>query len=198
MPPSAVYDGGFTTISGERQTVEMMTSEESVYLDDGRAIGFVKPYKDRKYSFAALLPNEGVDIYDYIAGLTAEDLQNTLNSAKSEQVIATLPKFSYAYGLRMNNVLASLGMPTAFDGAAADFSGIVENGSLYIGEVLHKTFISVDARGTKAAVTIVETKGGSARQDKVVVLDRPFVYMILDNATNLPIFLGVVTDVEKN
>ena len=28
---------------------------------------------------------------------------------------------------------------------------------------------------------------------KTVILDRPFVYMIVDTATNLPVFMGTVT-----
>ena len=28
----------------------------------------------------------------------------------------------------------------------------------------------------------------------VILLDRPFLYMIVDNATNLPLFIGTVTD----
>jgi serpin B len=30
----------------------------------------------------------------------------------------------------------------------------------------------------------------------VVTLDRPFVYMIIDNETNLPVFIGTVTDLQ--
>jgi serpin B len=62
--------------------------------------------------------------------------------------------------------------------------------------VLHKTFISVDELGTKAgAVTSVIMMAGSAleqEEPKIVRLDRPFVYAILDNATNLPIFIGTI------
>ncbi|MCL2678186.1 MAG: serine protease, partial [Clostridiales bacterium] len=61
------------------------------------------------------------------------------------------------------------------------------------------TFISVDELGTKAgAVTIVgmEYDGGAPQQPKIVVLDRPFVYAIIDNATNLPIFIGTLMSVE--
>ena len=71
-------------------------------------------------------------------------------------------------------------------------------GNLYIGDVLHKTFISVDELGTKAgAVTVVEMKAELAEiSEWVVTLNRPFVYMIIDNATNLPIFMGTVTDIQ--
>ena len=69
--------------------------------------------------------------------------------------------------------------------------------NIYIGEVLHKTYISVDELGTKAgAVTMVAMNaGGMLSEPKTVRLDRPFVYAIIDNATNLPVFIGTVMSV---
>ena len=66
--------------------------------------------------------------------------------------------------------------------------------------MLHKTYIAVDEKGTKAgAVTAVEMAEGSAmepQETRTVVLDRPFVYLIIDCETNLPIFMGVLMDTE--
>lgn len=189
----------FTNIAGKKTFVQMMHSEEGIYLQDDQATGFMKPYQDGKYSFAALLPNEGVDIYDYIAGLTGEGLANTIGNAWSVDVAVNLPKFSYENEMTMNSILAQLGMPTAFDSASADFSrlGYSTAGNIYIGNVKHKTFICVDEAGTKAgAVTNVAMKDLCAVY-RTVTLDRPFVYMIIDTQTNLPIFMGVVTDIPQ-
>ena len=196
---SDVYKGKFTNIGGTEKQVDMMHSEETVYLQDEYATGFMKPYSGSKYSFAALLPNEGVDIYEYVAGLTGEDLMETLSTPQLGMVMATLPKFSYEYELTMNDLLKDLGMPTAFSSDDADFSklGKSSRGNIYIGDVLHKTFISVDELGTKAgAVTKVEIRDESAPMSEWVVnLNRPFVYMIIDNETNLPVFIGTVMDI---
>ncbi len=196
-----IYDGTFTNINGEKRSVEMMNSSESRYLDDGKATGFIKNYKQGKYSFAALLPKKDTDINDYITSLTAKGLQETIGSAKNESVEVSLPKFSYEYELTMNDLLSQLGMPTAFDSAAADFTklGHSSRGNIYIGKVLHKTFIQVDELGTKAgAATVVEMKDEAAPMQRLEVrLDRPFVYMILNNETNLPLFIGTVMDIEK-
>lgn len=197
---SYVYKGEFTGIDGTEKQVDMMHSEETVYLQDENATGFMKPYSGSKYNFAVLLPNEGVDIYEYIAGLTGEDLMETLSTPQLGMVMATLPKFSYEYELTMNDVLKELGMPSAFSGDTADFSKMAHSsrGNIYIGDVLHKTFISVDELGTKAgAVTKVQMNDESAPMSEwVVTLNRPFVYMIIDNETNLPVFIGTVMDVE--
>ena len=196
---SDVYKGKFTNIDGAEKQVDMMHSEETVYLQDENATGFMKPYSGSKYNFAVLLPNEGVDIYEYIAGLTGEELMETLSTPQFGMVMATLPKFSYDYELTMNDVLKELGMPSAFSGSTADFSKMAHSsrGNIYIGEVLHKTFISVDELGTKAgAVTKVQMNDECAVMSEwVVTLNRPFIYMIIDNDTNLPVFIGTVMDV---
>ena len=133
-----------------------------------------------------------------------------IKNAEAEGVEAILPKFSYAYTVEMNDALRELGMPTAFDRMWADFSRLghasddnTESGgadhNLSIGQVLHKTFITVDERGTKAgAATKVEiVSEGVEMLAHTVKLDRPFVYMILENGTGLPIFIGAVMDIGK-
>ncbi|MGN0166165.1 MAG: serpin family protein [Lachnospiraceae bacterium] len=201
---SILEDESFTSVSGEERKVEMMYSTESGYLNDGSATGFLKNYAGGNYSFAALLPNEDVDIYDYVEQLSAESLLDTLENCSYETIHTALPKFSYEYSLNMNDILMSLGMPLAFNPEKADFSalGKYDNGNIYIGNVLHKTFISVDGLGTKAgAATLIEMKCETTSIDepepKYVILDRPFVYMIIDNETNLPVFMGIVTDITE-
>ncbi len=191
-----VSEGDFTAHDGSKQKANFMNSVESYYLNDGRATGFIKPYAYR-YSFVALLPNETVSIDDYIASLTGEGFLDVLKSKNICTVDAYLPKFTYDYEIKMNEVLKALGMPDAFDAAKADFSriGDTSDGNIYISEVLHKAFIAVDEEGTRAgAATKVEmVKTGYPEINVTVQLDRPFVYAIIDNATNLPLFIGTVT-----
>ena len=93
-------------------------------------------------------------------------------------------------------------MTDAFDYTVSDFSGIGSSidGNLYISRVLHKTFIAVDEKGTKAgAATVVEMKDESSmiepEEIKTVYLDRPFLYMLIDCEANLPVFIGTVMDI---
>ena len=112
-----------------------------------------------------------------------------------------MPQFSYEYDLKMNSVLADHGMVDAFDITKADFTklGRSSYGNIYVHDVIHKTFISVDELGTKAgAVTKVEMRDECAMWPReTVTLNRPFVYMIINNATNLPIFMGTVTEITQ-
>ncbi len=197
---SDIYTGAFSPIVGDLKNVEMMRSEENIYLDDGNAKGFMRPYKNNNYSFAALLPNEDVDLYKYIDSLTAEGIKELLNEGKEQRTVqAVIPKFTYEFDIKMNDILKNLGVTYAFDPEVADFSKLGKslNGKLCLGNVIHKTFISLDEKGTKAAaVTRVDVNTETAFEYPLkVTLDRPFVYMIVDNATSLPVFIGTVTDI---
>ena len=201
-----VWGGDFTTEDGTRQDVEMMHSQENAYLEDDLATGFIKYYKGRKYAFSALLPNAGVTVSEYVDSLTGEHLLEMLSDPEHVQTIVTLPKFETEYDIEMSAHLEAMGMPDAFDYRVADFSRMGtytgEDVNICIDRVIHKTFISVAEKGTKAgAATVVEmdTEGAMSVEDyREVVLDRPFVYMLIDCETNLPFFIGTMMNVEGN
>ena len=193
-----IFEAPFTGEDGETVTAAMMSSEETGWLDDGRATGFVKPYASG-YRFAALLPEEGLSVEDYISGMDCSVITEQIRRGGEEQVNVMMPKFRAEYAAELSDTLKAMGMPLAFDRDKADFSGIadVRRENLYIGRVLHKTAVSVDERGTRAgAGTAVEIQTKSMLMGHFVYLNRPFVYMIVDDATCLPIFIGAVTRVE--
>lgn len=195
-----VREEAFTGASGKEQTVSMMHSTESWYLEDGNAVGFMKDYENCDYRFVALLPNDGLTVEEYIDTLTAESLLDMLENAQERTVWAGLPKFEQEASYDLNKALSKLGMGSAFK-RSADFSqmGTTDTGKLFIGQVIHKTKITVNEQSTKAAAATVVTVYGTGAvappEDPVtVILDRPFVYLIIDTQTNLPLFMGTVTD----
>ena len=198
-----IREGRFTMEDGTRQDVDMMHSEEYTYLEDDLATGFIKYYKDRKYAFVAMLPNEGVSVSQYVDSLTSEHLRELLNNPQDLTVFASIPKFETEYDIEMSEVLQEMGMTDAFDWRVADFSRLgtytVDGMNICINRVLHKTFISVTEQGTRAgAATAVEMVAEGAMEIvefKEVVLDRPFVYMLIDCETNLPFFIGTMMNV---
>lgn len=196
-----VTDSIFTTESGVEQTVEMMHSTEGRYLSDDNAKGFIKYYKDYKYAFAALLPDEGVSIAEYISSLSGEDINAMLNNAESATVEVAIPKFKTEYSSELSKLLAELGMTDAFNPELADFSelGSIEGGHLYVGKVIHKTYIELGEQGTRAgAVTSMGLCGSAGLPDeiKTVTLDRPFVYMLIDCENDLPFFIGAQMEIK--
>jgi len=193
---TAIREGEFTNINRKKQKVDFMNSLEGAFISDDMATGFIKPYAGHSYSFVALLPNEDISIEAYIESLTGSGFLDILESKQPIEVHASMPKFEYEYEISMIDALEALGMHEAFDSARADFTGLAtsSNGNIFIDEVLHKTFISVDERGTRAgAVTSVSLSDGAPPEEPIVVrLDRPFVFAIVDDATNLPMFIGTM------
>ena len=195
----AVSSGDFTLENGETRQTEFMNSMEEEYLENELAVGFVKPYEGGKYAFAALLPREGVSLEALLAGLDGAALQELLQNRSRETVFASLPKFETEYSAELSEVLRGMGMELAFDVDRADFSGLGSSteGNLFLGQVLHKTCISVAEAGTRAgaATAAVVYSGSASTQDpKRVYLDRPFVYLLIDTETCVPLFLGTMTD----
>ena len=188
----------FTAADGTRQTADLLWSKESVYLSDDNTTGFMKYYDGGRYALVGLLPSEGVSIADYVAGLTGGKLHTLLNEHRYGTVEAAIPRFTASSSLELNDALKAMGVTDAFDASRADLRamGSAPNDQLYVSAVLHKTYLSLDENGTKAAaVTAVVADTASAEPPEVhrVVLDRPFVYMIVDTHANLPLFLGTVT-----
>lgn len=198
-----VRDGIFTKEDGSKEDVEMMYSSEYTYLEDELATGFIKYYKERKYAFVALLPNEDIKVDEYITELSEKRLTSLFENPTQIQVRTAIPKFEAEYSITLNEVLKELGIQEVFDPAKADFSkmGTSGNGNLYISDVVHKTYISVFEKGSKAgAVTVVSMNESAAAEPmdyKTVYLDRPFVYMIIDCETETPLFIGVMKDINK-
>ena len=197
-----IRNGIFTKSDGTKQHAAFMYSDEYSYIEDESATGFIKYYDDRAYAFVALLPNEDVSIGTYVSTLNGEKVASLLSDISSESVKTAIPKFEFYYSTEMSSLLKNLGISDAFDQNYADFGklGSSSAGNIFINRVIHKTYIAVNERGTRAgAATLVEMADGATavfEEPKKVYLDRPFVFMIIDNENRLPIFIGTVTDVK--
>ncbi len=196
----------FTAENGNEQKVTMLTQE--MINDDvftlGKAQGIKRKYANG-YSFAAILPNEGVSISEALDSFTGIGFVSAVMPKKNEEgldgaypVTVSLPKFEFECKFRFGETLKKLGIPTAFS-SKADFSGIADTEQpLLISEVYHSTKISLTEKGTKAgAATSVEMKCGSVAERKTIIFNRPFIYVIFKTDTGMPLFIGTVRDFEK-
>lgn len=197
-----VWQQAFTNQEGKVQQVSMMHSEEELYLRDDQAQGFVKYYQGGKYAFVALLPDKEISVLDYVEGLDGQQLKELLENPISVPVAVTMPKFESEMEVDLREVLKEMGMDTPFDSAQADFTdlGTSPEGNLYINQVFHKAYIEVEEKGTRGgAATAVEVNCEAAPEEPeeqmVVTLDRPFVYMVVDTSSMLPVFMGTVLSV---
>jgi serine protease inhibitor len=195
-------DGDFAAPAGSVTVKYMHKTGELAYLDQDRARGVMLPYDDGRFSFFAVLPPEGTDVRAFISSMDGVKASALLAGVKSGRVELSLPKFETEYRDSLKDELSAMGMGLAFDAGSADFSSMnaAHQKNLYIGDVQHKTFCRVDELGTEAgAVTSVEIRLTAAPpQDNIIIsFDRPFVYGIMDGATGLPLFIGLMEDPSK-
>ena len=110
----------------------------------------------------------------------------------------SMPKFEFEADLSLADTLAAMGMPAAF-GGAADFSGMTGDRELFVSDVIHKAFVSVDESGTEAAAaTAVIMKRLAIMEPQVqVTIDRPFLFLIRDIETNAILFVGRVVSIAE-
>ena len=97
-------------------------------------------------------------------------------------------------------------MHDAFSAGNADFQNIAQlsNGNnLYISRVLHNSHIEVNQNGTRAAAatTVLMDEATACEPFEVevfyVYLDRPFMFIIMDTDTGLPLFMGTVNHISE-
>jgi serpin B len=179
---------------GRSLAVPMMrgTATRSYLRGDGYQ-AVLLPYRDIGLAMAVLLPDGPLTVLR--PKVAAAGLGGLLAGTATHQVTLSLPRFRLEAAFDLIPVLERLGVAEAF-GGDADFGGITGAEPLQIGAVAHKAYIDVDERGTEAAAaTAVMIKTRAAvrpLQPVTMVVDRPFLFAIVDTSTSLPVFLGQV------
>jgi serine protease inhibitor len=198
----------FHTFSGAGSSVTMMRSEGPltlVYAPDYQAV--LLRYRGGRFSFLILLPRQHLDPAGFSHFLTAEIWSQTftlLHQARGESVAGTkcepkslsqdtgasceavleLPRFKLDYKVDLTKRLGEMGMPVP----GAEMPEIC--GGCFLSQVVQKTHLEVDEKGTTASAAT----GGSVATSAplTVTVDHPFAVALIDNASDAPLFLGVV------
>ena len=189
----------FTTADGNVVEAEMMKQsfKTSYYIDDTVQIATM-PFQGG-FEIIFILPRYEKDINDAIRHLSTH-YKNCTDKMEIYKVDFSVPKFKTEFSMNIRDILYGMGMQRAFSNEA-QFGKISDN-PLYIDEVIHKTFISIDESGAEAAaVTAVSMRAGAfmPREEKraTMILDRPFIYAIKDRKTGSIFFVGTVCNPNK-
>jgi len=197
--PEFTQDDQFFLLDGTTATVPFMFQGEHLPYARGDGFQVIEfPYAGSGFTFTVILPDQG-QFAAFEEGFDAQTLDAALGQLASTDVLVYLPKFEFESGASLAQALQAMGMVDAFDPMRADFTGMVEETPpepLFIGDVLHKAFISVDENGTEAAAaTVVEMAAGAAPPEEApleVRIDRPFIFAIRDTRTGAVLFMGRV------
>lgn len=176
----------FTTSSGAKVQVPMMSASHDEF-DWTTAAGWqaaTLPYKGNTLSAVALLPPVGTT---RCSAPSAAALSILAGRSQGSTTVK-LPRLKLSQTHELLPTLRALGLP-----ADGDFSGIRAGAS--VSEVIQKVVMQVDEKGTKAAAaTGIGMTSSAAVTRHELTFDRPFLFLVRDNATGSPLFLTWVGD----
>lgn len=200
---SRTIPGLFHLLDGGSVEAPMMRIDDEFVYASGDGFQVVDlPYEGYELSMTILVPDRG-RFRELEQALDAELLSRAVADLHPRTVDLTMPRFGFESQFRLAETLMALGTGDAFDPARADFSGIDgrscaagDDPCLYVEDVVHQAFVSVDEAGTEAAAaTAVLLRNESAGPPPVTVaIDRPFIFLIRDWATSVILFVGRVLD----
>jgi serpin B len=192
---SLTYDDSFNLSDGNKQPCRMMHQKAQFSYTETDSFQAVRMlYGAGGFNMTVILPRDGIDMNGFVANLSTKNWNEWTASFSVQEVDLHLPRFRVESAYCLNDILKSMGMSIAFSGNA-DFSNICD-GTLFISEVRHKTFMEVNEVGTEAAAaTIIELRKGMPKRIKMLV-NRPFIFTISEDATNTIIFMGKIASME--
>ena len=185
------HERPFHLVGGGMVEVPMMAETSRKFYGFAQGEGYQAvhvPYSLGEISMTILLPDEGT-FGEFEDSLNAQVLDRIFDEIEIGNITLTMPLFELESEFGLDQTLAGMGMPNAF-GAGADFSGMTGTKALWISEVVHKAFVSVDEEGTEAAAATAVVFLES--EPLLVTVDRPFIFLIRDRATGTILFVGRV------
>ncbi len=191
---SVTSDGRFLLENGTSVTVPMMSQERLFsYAGEEQWSAVSMDYAGNTARMIIILPE--IEMDEFEETFTAELLQEITGSLRSQNILLTMPGFEFTESISLSDILRNMGMELAFS-VSADFSGITGSRDLFISEVLHKAFVKVDEEGTEAAAaTAVVMNLLSIPEPPVEMnINKPFIFLIMDNSTDAILFMGRVMD----
>ncbi len=185
-------DRAFITPTGTAMVPTMHQVEERNYgAGEGYRAAELR-YDGDKVAMVIVVPD---DLAAFEAGLDAARLDGVFGSLSHHILDLSIPKFRFDAPLGLRETLQNLGMRDAFIPGTADLSGIDGTRDLYVSDVIHKGFVSIDERGTEAAAaTAVLISDTAVPEPATLVVDRPFLLFVRDIPTGAILFAGRVLD----
>ena len=197
----ATSDEPFTTGSEETKTLpRMRRAGKFQYLERPEFQAVVLPYQGSRIAMYLFLPARKSSLRQLYDSLSAGQWEAWTNQFAEAQGSVQIPRFKTSYRAELRPALTNLGMELAFDPGHADFGGIRNQPPVWIDQVLHCAVAEVNEEGTEAAAATVSRIMGAALRPQrpepyfEMIIDRPFLFLIRDEASGNILFMGSVVD----
>lgn len=174
----------FTNGEGVKRQVKMMQQYyNKLRFADCKGYGMVEIPYTGGFKMYVLLPGKSLSLGDLVLRTDAESWRKDVAKLREHSVSLQLPRMDVSTRYDFNDMLASLGMPTAFT-PQADFSGMTTDAPLQIGQVLQESTLKATESKTEAQSTTTVGMVLVDLKDQALPIefycDRPFLYIITD------------------
>ncbi len=215
----------FTNSDQSNVNVSMMHQTVDGYWETDNAKGFTKDVLSNggSYTFVGILPDEDIDINEFIANMDENTISNMMDSylyydnidesSRTADIHITnlsFPKFNYSVTNELDEPLKKLGLNPLFSKDTCDFS-LFGSENIDVQKVKQKTNVEVNEEKVKMSAATVAIGGlGNAGAYNIrniiehdVVFDRPFIYALYTTQYDFPavkqtlVFMGVVNNFEN-
>jgi serpin B len=194
----------FHPAAGAARNVRMMAMSKKFMYRKGTGYQAVQlPYMGFELAMYVFLPDPGSSPTTLLQVMNGDSWRRiTVPGFNGRDGLVVLPKFKLETTLELIPALKKLGMKTAFNNQKskpdADFSKMFSD-KHYISEVRQKAFVEVNEEGTEAAAVtemVAITMGIAEAPPKPfeMIVDRPFVFAIVDARSEMILFLGIMND----
>lgn len=152
------------------------------------------PYgEENKYSMLIFLPFPDVTINNVIDNLSLISLRTifALFERREPQTVAVqIPRFKLSSDINnLKELLMDMGLKKMFDRYEAQFNVLALYDNIYVSNLIQKADIEVTEDGTVGS-EVSEATFQSRMMPEQFVTNKPFVFMIVDRDSEIPLFTG--------
>lgn len=184
----------FTHLDGAVTTVTMMRHPTLAAreFEDANVQIISVPYSGNELSLRVVIPKTGYRAFE--AALTASQLEALFTQLNASRLDISMPPFEMRSRRDLVPALKNLGLELPFS-EDADFSALTDLKPFFISTAVHEAWVEVSKSGTRAAAAtgLLGATRLSAPEVKRVVIDKPFLFFIVDDATGAVLFMGRYT-----
>ena len=195
----------FHPAAGAAKSLPMMEMSKKFSYRKGSGYQSIRlPYMGGDLAMYVFLPDSGSSPAKLLQIMNGDSWRRvTVPGFSEREGFLVLPRFKLENTLELNQSLKALGMKTAFNNRKsepdADFSAMFKDAAHHISEVRQKAFVEVNEEGTEAAAVTgmaITELGPMPMPEKPfeMIVDRPFLFAIVDARSEMILFMGVVND----
>lgn len=180
----------------EKSSEATYYASSEFFIESDTCKGFIKDFKNTPLKLCVIVPDEDISIDEYLNNLTSDVFLTMLNNMDVlTRCNAYLPGFSVNNTVDITASLENMGISTLFT-EEADVSNLTRTEDVYVSQILQTINFDISENGISSTEIQEKSTANSVLDNEVTVkADRPFIFAVIDNESNIPLYLGIVENI---